>query len=202
VTDKDKAGSSSRQESRAKPAGKRTPKPPNTVRPGWLHKTLAASSLKVVQGRARAQGVEVDVGDIKVEAPEIAEGENGTEPVELLSRIIAHLFHRTPGLKKVEKRLEGEQRSSGILSDILALIVQIGRRNAPLIESAIGEVIERSGVLGSGGIMSLDEALARGLITQEQYDNLAQQAAAEHSASDNGNGPQGPVPSDHPKGGI
>lgn len=78
---------------------------------------------------------QVDVGNLSVDTEVIEEG--GPEPVDLGARVAAHLGHRIPGISRIEKRLEGADKTSGILSDTLALTVNILRRNKPAIESAL-----------------------------------------------------------------
>lgn len=78
---------------------------------------------------------QVDVGDLSVDTEVIDEG--GPEPVDIGARVAAHLGHRIPGISRVEKRLEGADKTSGIMSDTLALTVNILRRNKPTIESAL-----------------------------------------------------------------
>lgn len=131
--------------SKPSPSKARKKNPPNTVRPGWIHQTFAVATLRVIQGQARRRlGTDLDVGDVaSYEAPEavrVAEGE-GRQPVELLSRLYAHTFYRIPGVRKIEKRLEGEAASSGIASDFMAFAVQIARRNKDIISRAIEEIV-------------------------------------------------------------
>lgn len=58
------------------------------------------------------------------------------EPLELLSRIIAHLGHRIPGLKKIERRLEGNARSSGLASDLSAFLINLYTKNEQVFNAA------------------------------------------------------------------
>lgn len=65
--------------------------------------------------------------------------DEGSEPVELLARILAHLGHRIPFFSKVEKRLEGQDAKSGFASDLIALLMQLWHRNrhlAPVVMQA------------------------------------------------------------------
>lgn len=52
----------------------------------------------------------------------------------MLARLVARMAHRIPGISRVEKSLEGKNLSSGFGSDLVALLVQIYRRNQPEIE--------------------------------------------------------------------
>lgn len=75
------------------------------------------------------------------------EAEDGREPVELLARIIAHIFHRIPGVKKVEKRLEGTDARSGLASDFAALVSQLASRNEEVVvgvgEQVVKDIIKK-----------------------------------------------------------
>lgn len=114
-----------------------TPKPPNSVRPGWVHEALAKVTLALIEKRAP---MPVDVGTVEQAIPDaISTEENGTEPVDLLARVYAHAAHRVPGVKRVEKKLEGKDFTSGFLSDLSALLVQLYRRNQPAIDGLMTE---------------------------------------------------------------
>lgn len=89
----------------------------------------------------------LNVGELpRQDEPEI--GEETREPGELLSRIYAHLAHRTPGVRAIEKRLEGTDAKSGIWSDILALGVQLFRMNDRSLADVITKIV-RGAVDGS-----------------------------------------------------
>lgn len=140
--EKPKAASEKKKSTRA--SGSRTRKPakaiPARVEPGWIHYDIAnailkflASSLTVEVATPEGnQELSLNVGDPKEDdAPE--EEVEQREPAELLARVIAHLFHRTPGLRNIEKRLEGREAKSGIGSDLAALATQLYRRNKHLV---------------------------------------------------------------------
>lgn len=109
--------------------------PTGPIEPGWVHVELANIVLDLLgQGLANTFKSPVDVGqEIEIVgedggAPE----EDAAEPAELLARIIARIFRATPGLNRIEKHLEGREKRAGLGSDLLALIVQVARRNAHL----------------------------------------------------------------------
>jgi hypothetical protein len=70
-----------------------------------------------------------------------SEGNEGPQPVEVASRVVAHLAHRVPLAKKITKRFEGRDKSSGIFSDIGILLAQLVSRNEELITEQGIEVI-------------------------------------------------------------
>jgi hypothetical protein len=118
-------------------APKSAPNPPANVQPGWIHETAATFILNLISARTGATiGKPLNVGDIEPNEAalqdEIQIVSEGREPVELLARILAHIGHRTPVVKKIEKRLEGKNTKSGIFSDILALVAQLIARNKEL----------------------------------------------------------------------
>lgn len=119
---------------------------PTKVEPGWIHYEIANAILNALQERVSSKlGTPADVGEqLHLDVGDQAEEETteGREPAELLARIIAHVMHRIPGLKKVEKRLEGRESRSGIASDIAALLAQLYRRNKHLIPMLM-EVMKR-----------------------------------------------------------
>ena len=118
---------------------RRPSQPPNRVDPGWVHETLARIALRLMSSQATAKLEKpIDVGEIPDDtANVISDDDSGTQPVDLLSRILAHLFHRMPGVKRIEKRLEGRDKNSGFWSDIFAFTVQLYRRNQPVIEEMV-----------------------------------------------------------------
>lgn len=127
-------------EPKPKPKPKpRAKQPPARVEPGWLHEAIAIAILKGVRDSASDSiGRPLNVGDLPTaedmvdEATDGGVGEDGREPVELLARVIAHVFHRIPGISKIEKRLEGKEARSGMASDMAALLAQLYQRNKHL----------------------------------------------------------------------
>lgn len=119
----------------------RAASPPNRVDPGWFHEALADGLLKLTKKTVddvTPEGVEFVAGDLKA-VEEVIPTES-REPVDLLARIIAHVFHRIPGLKRVEKRLEGSELKAGVGSDLLAFAAQIFNRNKHLIPVIVDAV--------------------------------------------------------------
>lgn len=109
--------------------------PTGPVEPGWIHVEIANFLLDLLgQSLANALGGPVDVGQEIEVVPEDGETviDDAAEPAELLARIIARMFRSTPGLKRVEKHLEGREKRAGLGSDLLALIVQVARKNKHL----------------------------------------------------------------------
>jgi hypothetical protein len=95
-----------------------------------------------MQERSLNSGVAVNVGETHREAPpELDPSASGVEPVDILARIWARVFYRIPGLARLEKHLEGKDSSSGLGSDLLALAVQLYRRNIPLIQAAVEQAV-------------------------------------------------------------
>lgn len=71
------------------------------------------------------------------------------QPVEVASRVIAHLGYRVPGFQKLNKRFSGKDRTSGILSDLGILIGQVAARNEELLEE-VGANIFSGAMAGKG----------------------------------------------------
>lgn len=63
--------------------------------------------------------------------------DDAPEPAVLLSRILAHVGHRIPGFRRIEKRLEGREARAGLGSDVVALLLQLYFRNRDLIAATI-----------------------------------------------------------------
>jgi hypothetical protein len=123
---------------------KRTKKPPAKVEPSWVHTSIAGAILKGFQDAAikTPDGAPaIDVGKVPDELLDIVPGEGGEEtegpePIDILARVIAHIFHRTPGMKRLETKLEGQELRSGMFADVGALIAVLFRKNKPLIVAA------------------------------------------------------------------
>lgn len=71
------------------------------------------------------------------------------EPIEVASRVVAHIAHRMPFVKKVTKRFEGKDKRAGIFSDTLALISQLAGRNEDLIREQGAEIV--AGMFANNG---------------------------------------------------
>lgn len=109
-----------------------TPKPPTTIKPGWVHHSIARFILKGFRERGKEVGVELNVGNTEFEAPQ--DTLENREPEELLARVIAHLGHRIPLLRRAEKHLEGTETRSGLMSDLAAFFTQLYARNEDVID--------------------------------------------------------------------
>jgi hypothetical protein len=104
--------------------------------------------LKGAEAAAKKHGINIDVGDVKTvkEYTQAAtDSEDIPQPIEVASRVIAHLFHRIPGIKKLGKRAEGKDKKAGILSDTLALVAQLMARNEDLVVDTGVKVAESAG---------------------------------------------------------
>jgi polyribonucleotide nucleotidyltransferase len=95
-----------------------------------------------LQALAERNGITLSIGDVELETltPEIMK-QDGPQPKEVAARIAAHLGHRIPGVRKIEKRIEGQDKTSGILSDLGALVGQLYYRNKSEIDDIISQAI-------------------------------------------------------------
>lgn len=113
-------------------AKRKPPSPPNRVDPGWVHKTAAALILRALADHGG------DVGTVDEEFLQNVPGmEDGPEPAVLLARVIAHIAHRIPGLRRIERRLEGTEGKAGFGSDVFALALQLYFRNRDIIATGV-----------------------------------------------------------------
>lgn len=85
----------------------------------------------------------MDIGETEPEPIESQfTGAEGPQPVEVTARLLAHIAHRIPGVKKLEKRFEGKDSKAGIGSDFMALIMQLYARNKAQIDNAASGVVQ------------------------------------------------------------
>jgi hypothetical protein len=93
----------------------------------------------VIEAIAARNGLTLDLVDEEIDdlIPVASGGEDGPDPKEIMARLIAHMGHRIPGVKKIEKRLEGRDKTSGVWSDGAALGAVIYARNSDAIERLI-----------------------------------------------------------------
>lgn len=86
------------------------------------------------------------MGDVKPvdEYLATAGGENAPQPINIASRVVAHVAHRIPVFRWIGKRSEGKDKSSGILSDIATLAAQVAARNEELITEIGGEIVSNA----------------------------------------------------------
>lgn len=104
--------------------------------------------LKGAQAAAKKHGIDIDVGEVKTvkEYTQAATSdEEIPQPIEVASRVVAHLFHRIPGIKKLGKRAEGKDKKAGIVSDTLALLAQLMARNEEYVVDTGVKVAETAG---------------------------------------------------------
>jgi hypothetical protein len=95
-----------------------------------------------LQAVAERNGLTLDVGDVDDDlVPEVMQVEDGPQPKVIAARLAAHLGHRIPGLRKLEKRAEGKDKASGVLSDMGVLLGQLYYRNKDEIHSILGDLI-------------------------------------------------------------
>lgn len=104
-----------------------------------MHEVLGIIGLKVIEAIAAKNGLTLDLVDEDMDdlIPVASGGEDGPDPKEVMARLVAHLGHRIPGVKKIEKRLEGRDKTSGLWSDGAALGAIIYARNSEAIETLI-----------------------------------------------------------------
>ena len=109
---------------------------------------------------AERKGIKLNVGDISKEdlAPSLT-AEDAPQPLEVASRIVAHIGHRIPGVRKIEKRLEGKDKTAGILSDFLGLAAQLYARNEQAINEAAGIVLASKIPGGQAAAPDMGEAV-------------------------------------------
>lgn len=98
-----------------------------------------------MQALAEHNGIELDIGQDRsfedLESIISADAENGPDPQEIAARIAAHLGHRIPGVRRIEKRLEGRDKTSGVWSDAGILIGQLYVRNKQAIDKLTTEML-------------------------------------------------------------
>jgi hypothetical protein len=124
-----------------------TSTPPNRVSPGWVHNALATKILQALQVKVTQEtGNEFNVGNLPKNETLAKDAGiiDERQPVELLARIIAHIMYRIPGGAKIEKRLEGKDSSSGILSDISAFFTQLYTMNEDTFDAVRHNVVQQA----------------------------------------------------------
>lgn len=96
--------------------------------------------LKALQAAAERKGVEFKVGEVDADnlTPSvISDDSEGRQPVEIGARVVAHVAYRIPGVRKLTRKFEGDDKRSGIGSDVSALIVNLYERNEDLFNTLI-----------------------------------------------------------------
>lgn len=103
--------------------------------------------LKGVQLLAEKNGVRLDLGNVKRVDQYISAANDDAdrpEPVEVASRLVAHIAHRLPFAKTVTKRFEGKDKNSGIFSDLMALGAQVASLNEDLITEQADAMLSKA----------------------------------------------------------
>lgn len=98
-----------------------------------------------MQAVAERNGIVLDIGDDKefedLESIIAPDSEGGPDPQEIAARMAAHLGHRIPGVRRIEKRFEGRDKTSGIWSDAGILVGQLYVRNKGAINRLASEML-------------------------------------------------------------
>ena len=109
-----------------------------------MHELAGVVGLKIVQAIAERNGIDLDIGDERdfedLESIITVDGE-GPDPQEIAARMVAHIGHRIPGVKRIEKRLEGRDKTSGMWSDAGILIGQLYIRNKKTINKLASDIL-------------------------------------------------------------
>lgn len=66
-----------------------------------------------------------------------------TGPADKLARVLAHIGHRLPLVNRIEKRLEGQDKTAGLGSDLAALTVDLFKRNEEVIVKTASSIIDQ-----------------------------------------------------------
>lgn len=106
----------------------------------------------MLEAIAERNGVQISVGDIETDDITPSFGaSDGPQPLDVGARVVAHVMHRIPGVKKLEKRLEGKDKKSGMGSDLATLFGQLYVRNKAEIDRLAGNVVNSTikGVVSS-----------------------------------------------------
>lgn len=114
------------------------------VKPGKWHEVTAALTLKAIEALAEKHGVKLDMGTVKPVSEYVSGPSDGPapEPMDVAPRVVAHIAHRVPGLRKLGKLSETKsENKSGIVTDILTLISQLLERNEELVMDKGLEVV-------------------------------------------------------------
>lgn len=96
---------------------------------------VAALGLKAVEALAEKHGVKLDMGTVKPVSEYVSGPSEGPtpEPMDVAPRVVAHIAHRIPGLRKLGKMSEDKGNKTGIVTDILTLAAQLLERNEELV---------------------------------------------------------------------
>lgn len=90
--------------------------------------------LRKLQANAEAQGIRLEVGEFP-DPDGTGDPADPERPVRLTAHAIARIADRIPFSRRISRHLEGTENRAGILSDLLALIVELGRQNPEMVET-------------------------------------------------------------------
>lgn len=100
--------------------------------------------LKAVEAIAEKHGVKLDMGTVKPVSEYVNGPSDGPapEPMDVAPRVVAHIAHRIPGLRKLGKLSENKGNKTGVLTDITTLLAQLLERNEELVtDKAFGQAV-------------------------------------------------------------
>lgn len=99
--------------------------------------------LKAIEALAERNGVKLDMGTVKPVSEYVSGPSDGPtpEPMDVAPRVIAHIAHRIPGIRKLGKLSEDKGSKTGVFTDITTLIAQLLERNEDLVMDKGLEVV-------------------------------------------------------------
>jgi hypothetical protein len=95
-----------------------------------------------VQASAQQAGIKLDVGEFPDTGTDSAS--DPERPTRITAHAIARVADRIPFSRKISRHLEGTDARAGILSDVLALFVEIARRNPEIIEHGVEDLMSNA----------------------------------------------------------
>lgn len=139
-----KSQSSARERARARVKGRATPRaanPTRSIEPGMIHYRVAQGILEGVRDRAAVAGIELDVGEF----PDFGGANGDTDDPQRLANIVAHAVARVGDkfspLRRFSRNMEGQEKRAGLVSDLVAALYTLWKRNPAAAEQLARGVI-------------------------------------------------------------
>lgn len=111
------------------------PSPTRSIEPGIVHYKIAEGILRGVRDRAEQAGINLDVGEFPDADADAAISES--DPARLVrttAHAVARIGDRFTLVRKLSRHMEGQDKRSGIFSDLFAVLTELYRRNPEAFE--------------------------------------------------------------------
>jgi hypothetical protein len=98
--------------------------------------------LRAIKRKAQSAGIDLDVGEIPAFEVLDPTTDDPTKPAKVIAHAVGRIADKTPGVKRINRHLEGIDAKAGIGADLLTVAYEIAIRNQEPIESILKNTLD------------------------------------------------------------